>query len=83
MSNVESLRPARGLEVIRPRLMKLTAAIREARRQRARPPVVVHCPGIPESQTIAVRSRFGPMCSACGAVIDRSPSHITIPAEST
>jgi hypothetical protein len=58
-----------------PRLMRLAATIQEARRQRARPTLVVGCPGVPAAHVITVRSRFGPMCSACGAVIDRSPSH--------
>jgi hypothetical protein len=80
MNYVERLRTAHGLERLQPRVRKFAAAIQEARRQRARATVVVHCPGIPESQTITVRSRFGPMCSACGAVIDRSPSHTTIKA---
>jgi hypothetical protein len=80
MSYVERLRTAGGLEEVRPGVMKFAAAIQEARRQRARPTVVVHCPGIPESHTITVRSRFGPMCSACGAVIDRSPSHTIVKA---
>ena len=78
MTYIERLRTVRGLEERLPGVMRFAAAIQEARRQRARPRVVVRCPGIPESETIAVRSRFGPMCSACGAVIDRSPSHSII-----
>jgi hypothetical protein len=57
------------------RLVRLAATIREARRQRTRPILVVGCPGVPAAHVITVRSRFGPMCSACGAVIDRSSSH--------
>jgi hypothetical protein len=37
--------------------------------------MVVRCPEIPEAMTLTVRSRCGPMCSACGAMIDSSPSH--------
>jgi hypothetical protein len=77
MSVVERLRATHAVEPL-PRVMRLAAAVQEAWRQRARPTLVVRCPGIPEARTITVRSRFGPMCSACGAVIDRSSSHRVI-----
>ena len=63
------------IEAARPAKIRFVSAVQEARRQRARPAMVVRCPGIPEAMTVTVRSRFGPMCSACGAVIDSSPSH--------
>ena len=63
------------VEAVRPGKLRFVSAIHEARRQRARPAMVVRCPEIPEAMTVTVRSRFGPMCSACGAVIDSSPSH--------
>jgi hypothetical protein len=65
-------------DAVRPGKLRFLTVIQEARGQRARPTMVVCCPGVPEALTVTVRSRFGPMCSACGAVIDSSPSHAII-----
>jgi hypothetical protein len=79
MRVVERLRVTQPAEA-QPRVTRLAAAIQEARRQRARSTLIVRCPGLPAAQIITVRSRFGPMCSACGAVIDLSSSHRIIEA---
>jgi len=57
--------------------VKLGMAIREAHRQLRRPRLVVYCP-YERAQAITARSRRGPMCSGCGALIDQDHCHRVI-----
>jgi len=61
----------------RQRDVKLGMAIREAHRQWRRPRMVVYCP-YERAQAITARSRRGPMCSGCSALIDHARSHSVI-----
>jgi hypothetical protein len=67
--------------LVRPWLMKLGMAIREAHRQRRRPQLVVYCP-YERAQAVTARSRRGPICSGCSALIDQSRNHSVIEVRS-
>ena len=77
----DKLSPALPAPAARQRDVKLGVAIREARRQWRRPLLVVYCP-YEQAQAITTRSRRGPTCSGCGALIDLAPCHSVIKAHS-
>lgn len=44
-----------------------------------RPALTVRCPLLPPYENVlTARSTKGPMCSNCGALIDRSPKHVIV-----